>query len=175
MFRGVTIGNNVNASLRGYPALGLATINEFGLGGLTGRTSGLTNLVRSQYGGDLTVEKTGTRALAAAAQVGTLSGSTAADETTRAFADLAVLLDADLGVEVASVNTGGWDTHNNMGTAAAGEMRSTARGTRRVPRHVPGRSRRARPRERDHRRHDRVRPTRRARTDPAAPTTASDA
>ncbi len=36
VFRGLTVGNNVNTSLRGYPALGIGAINEFGLGGLTG-------------------------------------------------------------------------------------------------------------------------------------------
>jgi uncharacterized protein (DUF1501 family) len=128
VFRGVTIGNNVNTSLRGYPAIGLATINEFGLGGLTGRNAALAPLIRKQYGGTQTIEKTGIRALDAAAKVGTLSGSTATDEVTRAFADLAVLLDAGIGVEVATMNTGGWDTHDNLGTAAAGDMRNLLAG-----------------------------------------------
>jgi len=122
VFRGLTIGNNVNASLRSDPALGLATINEFGLGGLTGRNSGLGAMIRGQYGGTQTIEKTGTRALDAAARVGTLSGSSAADATTRAFADLAVILDAEIGVEVATMNTGGWDTHDAAGTAGVGDM-----------------------------------------------------
>jgi uncharacterized protein (DUF1501 family) len=124
VFRGLTVGNNVNTSLRGYPALGIPAITEFGLGGLTGTNAGLTKLLRDQYLGDQLVEKTGTRALDAAGQVGALSGSTAADPVTRAFADLAVLLDADLGIEVATMNTGGWDTHNNMGTSTAGAMRN---------------------------------------------------
>jgi uncharacterized protein (DUF1501 family) len=123
VFRGLTLGNNVNTSLRGYPALGIPAITEFGLGGLSGTNAGLTKLLRDQYGGDLLVEKTGTRALDAAQQVGSLSGSTAASPVTRAFADLAVLLDADLGIEVATMNTGGWDTHNNMGPSTAGIMR----------------------------------------------------
>jgi uncharacterized protein (DUF1501 family) len=128
VFRGVTIGNNVNASLRGYPALGLATINGFGLGGLSGANGALAPMIRSQYSGNLAVEQTGIRALDASSRVGTLSGSTAPDPEARAFADLAVLLDADLGVEVATMNLGGWDTHNNMGTAATGQMRSLLQG-----------------------------------------------
>jgi uncharacterized protein (DUF1501 family) len=124
LFRGLTLGSNVNRSLQGYPALGIAQINEFGLGGLTGTNTGLERMIHDQYGGDQLVEQTGTRALDAASQVGTLSGSTDLDPVKRGFADLAVLLDADLGVEVASINIGGWDTHDNMGDTTAGEMRT---------------------------------------------------
>jgi uncharacterized protein (DUF1501 family) len=128
LFRGLTLGSNVNRSLQGYPALGIAQINEFGLGGLTGTNTGLERMIHDQYGGDLLVEQTGTRALDAASQVGTLSGSTDLDPVKRGFADLAVLLDADRGVEVASINIGGWDTHDNMGDTTAGEMRTLLAG-----------------------------------------------
>jgi uncharacterized protein (DUF1501 family) len=128
VFRGLTLGSNVNTSLRGYPALGIPEIAEFGLGGLTGTNATFEKMLRDQYFGDLLVEKTGIRALDAADQVGSLSGSTAADPITRAFADLAVLLDADLGIEVATMNTGGWDTHNNMGPSTAGIMRDLLAG-----------------------------------------------
>jgi uncharacterized protein (DUF1501 family) len=128
LFRGLTLGNNVNRSLSGYPALGIGEINEFGLGGLTDTNADLQAMLRSQYFGDLLVEKTGTRALDAAAQVGSLSGSTAADPVTRGFADLAVLLDADLGIEVVSINIGGWDTHDNMGSTTTGRMRTLLSG-----------------------------------------------
>jgi uncharacterized protein (DUF1501 family) len=128
LFRGLTLGSNVNRSLQGYPALGIAQINEFGLGGLTGTNAGFDRLLHDQYAGDKLVELTGTRALDASSQVGTLSGSTALDPVTRGFADLAVLLDANLGVEVASINIGGWDTHDNMGDTTAGEMRTLLAG-----------------------------------------------
>lgn len=128
LFRGLTLGSNVNTSLRGYPALGIAEINTFGLGGLTGTNAGFTRLIHDQYFGDKLVEKTGTRALDAAAQVGLLSGSTAVDPVTRAFADLAVVLDADLGIEVATINTGGWDTHESMGVSTLGQMRNLLAG-----------------------------------------------
>lgn len=128
LFRGLTLGNNVNRSLQGYPALGIDQINEFGLGGLTGTNANFGPMIKNQYLGDLLVEKTGTRALDAAAQVGSLSGSTAVDPITRGFADLAVLLDAGLGVEVASISIGGWDTHDNMGDPAVGEMRTLLAG-----------------------------------------------
>jgi len=128
LFRGLTLGSNVNVSLRGYPALGIGEINTFGLGGLTGTNAGFSRMIRDQYYGTLLVEKTGVRALDAAAQVGALSGSTAADPVTRAFADLAVVLDSDLGIEVATINTGGWDTHETMGVSTQGQMRTLLAG-----------------------------------------------
>ncbi len=123
LFRGLTLGDNVNTSLRGYPALGIGQISEFGLGGQTGTNANLQQLFQNEYTGNALVEKTGTRALNAATQIGTLSGSTSVDPIARAFADLAVVLDAGLGSEVATINIGGWDTHDNMGVSTAGEMR----------------------------------------------------
>lgn len=122
VFRGVTVGNNVTTSLRGYPALGIGAINEFGLGGLTDTDAGLAQLFRDEYFGSTAVEKTGVRALDATDRIGTISGSTAIDPLTRSFADIAILLGAGFGVEVVTVNIGGWDTHNAMGTSTTGEM-----------------------------------------------------
>lgn len=128
LFRGLTLGSNVNTSLRGYPALGIAEINEFGLGGLSGTNAAFSRMMHDLYSGNALIETTGTRALDAAGQVGQLSGSAAADPVTRAFADLAVTLDADLGIEVATINIGGWDTHENMGVSTLGQMRTLLAG-----------------------------------------------
>lgn len=122
VFRGLTVGNNVNLSLRGHPALGVPDIASFGLGGRSGYSSGYENLLRGAYAGTSTAESTGTTVLDAIDQVGTLSGSTARDAGARAFADIAALLDADLGVEVVTYNLGHWDTHDAMGTWDNGEM-----------------------------------------------------
>ncbi len=46
----------------------------------------------------------------------------------RTFADLATLLSLDVGLEVATINTYGWDTHANMGTHTAGLMRDLLSG-----------------------------------------------
>jgi uncharacterized protein (DUF1501 family) len=127
-FRGLTVGSNVTTSLRGYPALGIPQIATFGLGGRTGTNAGLGTVLRREYFGGAPVEQTGTRALDATEQIGALAGAGDADPVRRAFADLAVLLDANLGVEVATVNVGGWDTHQQMGTADAGSMRDLLAG-----------------------------------------------
>ena len=63
-------------------------------------------------------------ALDAARQVADLPAATDGDQTTAAFADAVTLLEADLGVEVITLNIDGWDTHDNMGTADAGQMRT---------------------------------------------------
>lgn len=123
LFRGVTAGNNVNLSLRGYPALGIPGIDFFGLGGVSGFAALRDNLVRGLYYGTTPLEKVGTDALDGAADVAALNGSTNPDPTGAAFEDIAELLDTNLGVEVITYNMGGWDTHNQMGTAANGNMR----------------------------------------------------
>ena len=128
LFRGLTSGNNVNLSLRGYPALGIADIAGFGLGGVSGFTSDFDRLTKGLYAGDQPAENVGTAALNAADEVTALGGSTNPDPVARAFEDIATLLDATLGVEVVTYNIGGWDTHNSMGTSAAGEMRDLLEG-----------------------------------------------
>lgn len=123
VFRAVTAADRVDVSLRGTSALGIASIDEFGLGGASGRTAGLEALLGQEYTGPAPVEVTGTSALRAIDQLGSASGSNAVDPVKRGFEDLAELLDLDLGVQVATINTFGWDTHANMGTVAAGDMR----------------------------------------------------
>jgi uncharacterized protein (DUF1501 family) len=126
--RAVTVGGNVTASLRPYPALGIVSVATFGLGGYTGAAAGLHDLLADVYAGPRPIEVGGTKAIGATDLVGSLSGSNAPDPTVRAFADLAVLFDAGIGLEVASVNLGGWDLHNGMGTVDAGPMRGLLAG-----------------------------------------------
>jgi uncharacterized protein (DUF1501 family) len=127
-FRALTLGNNVNASLRGYPALGLSSIQEFGLGGFSGITTPLESTMRSSYAGRRVVEQFGRQALDAADEVAALNGSAVADPVVRAFDDIAVLLEAGLGIEVVTADIGHWDTHNAMGTHENGEMRDLLEG-----------------------------------------------
>lgn len=127
-FRGFTAGNNVNLSLRGYQALGIGSIATFGLGGTGSFADGQRALLQSAYFGWSTIEQVGTDALAAADLVAGLPASNALDPTIRTFEDIATLLDADLGVEVATANLGGWDTHAGMGTSQAGTMRTLLEG-----------------------------------------------
>jgi uncharacterized protein (DUF1501 family) len=128
VFRAVTAAERVDRSLRGFDSLGVASIEEFGLGGISGRTHGLDALLRKEYGGFAAVETTGTHALDAVDRLGPVTGSNLANPVRRTFADVAALLDEDLGVQVVTVNLQGWDTHAAMGTHDAGEMRNLLSG-----------------------------------------------
>lgn len=121
-FRAMSIANNVAASLRGYPALGLASIQRFGLGGLTGATESMRSTLDLAYFGNGLAESFGRQALEAVDEVSALPGSSQVDPVARGFADLAVLMEADLGVEVATVDIGHWDTHAGMGAHDNGQM-----------------------------------------------------
>jgi len=118
--RGIALTGTVPVSLRGYSALGVPSISGFGL---FPTVTPIAPLIRSQYGGGSAVEKTGVQALDAAARISSLPGSTATDPNTRAFADCATMLGANLGVEVATIDITGWDTHHDMGTSSSGWMR----------------------------------------------------
>ncbi len=122
LFRALTVGNNVHLSLRGFDALGMASIAGFGLGE-TGLAAQSTDLLKMAYSGGASIERVGTTALSAADIVGGLPRSTSADPNTAVFEDTANLLEADLGTEVITINLGGWDSHDAMGTWDDGEMR----------------------------------------------------
>lgn len=121
-FRGLTLGNHVTASLRGHPALGIAAIRSFGLGGASGATAGLGSTYRAGYGHDRLVDMFGRQALDAAEQIATLDVASDPDPIARGFADTAILLEADIGIEAVTVDMGGWDTHAQQGTHDRGEM-----------------------------------------------------
>ncbi|MEM9894586.1 MAG: DUF1501 domain-containing protein, partial [Actinomycetota bacterium] len=126
--RAVTIGGNVDASLLGFPALGMLSLDAFGLAGVGQAADALERTMLAAHGGDSTVDVAAQAALDAARQVADLPASTAGNPTTAAFADAVTLLDADLGVEVITLNIDGWDTHDNMGTAETGQMRTLLTG-----------------------------------------------
>ncbi len=126
--RAVTIGGNVDASLLGFPAIGMLSLDAFGLAGVGAAASALERTMLAAYGGDSAVDLAAQAALDAARRVADLPASTDGDRTTAAFADAVTLLDADLGVEVITLNIDGWDTHDDMGSAADGQMRDLLTG-----------------------------------------------
>ncbi|MGK2930502.1 MAG: DUF1501 domain-containing protein [Acidimicrobiales bacterium] len=131
VLRALTVGANVDRSLAGFPAVGMASIQQFGLGSGADEAA-LVKILRRTHGGDSTADQVGRQALTVAGAIGGLPASTADDETRRTFADVATILDdgrdAGLGTEVVTVDIGGWDTHNTMGTTEAGEMRTLLAG-----------------------------------------------
>lgn len=119
LFRAVAISGGVPGSLRGSNALAIPTINGFGLGGVTGASATWTSVLNQMYQGRLPVEGMGRTTVQAVTAVGGVTPPA----TSSPFSEAAALLGAGLGVEVVTVDTGGWDTHDSMGTYDSGEMR----------------------------------------------------
>ncbi len=124
LFRAVSASALTSVSLRGYDALAVPTINQFGLSGTTGLALENEGLLRAMYAGAGTLESVGTSALDASAAISNLSGDTGTNVTAARFADIPEILEADLGVEAITIDVGGWDTHNPMGTWDQGVMRA---------------------------------------------------
>lgn len=121
LFRAVAISANTPGSLRGSGALSIPSLATFGLGGASGTTTGWEPVLRRTYLGPNPVETVGTATLSA---LGAVAGVSRPPAGAGAFADAAALLGAGLGVEVVTIDTGGWDTHNAMGTHTTGTMRN---------------------------------------------------
>lgn len=126
-FRAVGLGANTVRSLGGYPdALIVSSLQRFALGGVSGLAEGMDATFRYLYLGESASETTGTNALDAVTEIAGLvtanPGSVEPDTPAAAFSDARVLLGADLGIEVVTIDIGGWDTHNDMGDHTGGEM-----------------------------------------------------
>jgi len=138
-FRAVGMGTILQASLRGpVPATALRSIAEFHLGGKTTQAadiarfqSGLAALYASQDWLDLQGQQT-FQAIAALAHAATGSyqpqnGAQYPDtDFGHALTDVAQIAKADLGLEVACVDLGGWDTHATQGGATGRQAKVLA-------------------------------------------------
>lgn len=124
LFRAVAISGGVPGSLRGSNALAIPAIGSFGLGGRTGASGSWAGVISQMYEGRLPVEAAGKTTVQAVTTVRGVTPPT----TSSAFTEAAALLGAGLGVEVVTVDTGGWDTHDNMGTHSLGQMRNLLAG-----------------------------------------------
>jgi len=123
-FRAVGMGTAVSRSLSGEaPVVGISSIEDFGIVSAAQRSDGLKTLLEQTFDGTSFVDTTGARAFAAvdelAASPAVLAGvENGAVYPEGAFGerlrDLAALIKSGLGVEVATVDIGGWDTHNNQ-------------------------------------------------------------
>ncbi len=139
-FRAVGIGSMLPSSLRGpVPALALQSITDFHLGGrirnqaLVEFQASLSNLYQmapsSEIGADipdisslssaaeLAFNATGTLESAIEGEYQPTSGVTYPESSFgKAMLQVAQLIKADLGLEIAAVDIGGWDTHVNQGS-----------------------------------------------------------
>ncbi len=122
-FRAIGMGTLLQQSLRGpVPATALQSIADFHLQGDQKKLAVFQDTLASLYAGDGLLEAQGQLTLQTMRDLGTLASSKytpAGDadypETAfgKAMANIAQLIKADMGLEVACVDLGGWDMHVN--------------------------------------------------------------
>jgi uncharacterized protein (DUF1501 family) len=132
-FRAVALGTQVPRTLQGkLPAIAVSNLADFSVGGKGPQTSSISNAFQAMYdeSSDAVLHGTGQETFEA---VKMLKSADPAKYTPAAgvnypndpfgnsLKQIAQLLKADLGVEAAFSDIGGWDTHQNQG-AATGQL-----------------------------------------------------
>ena len=127
-FRAISLGPSLPRILTGAePAVAVSNINDFGVGGRNQRTSSIANTFEAMYdeSSDAVLHGTGRETFAAvkmlkSADPAKYAPAKGADYPRGRFGDslrqLAQLIKADLGVQVAFADIGGWDHHVNEGS-----------------------------------------------------------
>ncbi len=131
-FRAVGMGPMVQAALRGpVPATALQSIAQFHLNGSAQEVAKIQSGLAALYQGDDFVDAQGAITLQAmdmlskitTAKYEPANGAKYPDTAYgRSLMAVAQLIKADLGVEIACVDIGGWDTHAGEGGADGGEL-----------------------------------------------------
>jgi len=133
-FRGVAFGQQLPRALQGSaPALAIPDLAAFGIRAPGGARDRLTAAFEQLYSGD----QTGIIASTAAESFEAVQLLKQANPTRysadngaaypvqpfgRAMRQVAQLIKADLGMEIAFVDLGGWDTHVNQGAGTGGQL-----------------------------------------------------
>ena len=132
-FRAVALGSQVPRTLQGkVPAIAVSNLADFSVGGKGPQTSAISNAFQAMYdeSSDAVLHGTGQETFEA---VRMLKAADPAKYTPAAgvsypntpygnsLKQIAQLLKANLGVEAAFSDIGGWDTHQNQG-AATGQL-----------------------------------------------------
>jgi uncharacterized protein (DUF1501 family) len=131
-FRAVGMGSMLQAALRGpVPATALASIAQFHLNGNTQEIAKFQTSLASLYQGDNFLDVQGTQTVDAINLLSKVAGSNYTPANGAKYPDgnygkalmaVAQLIKSDLGVEVACIDLGGWDTHAGEGGADGGEL-----------------------------------------------------
>jgi uncharacterized protein (DUF1501 family) len=131
-FRALGMGTILQASLHGpVPATALQSIADFHLQVDSKKAAAVQDALAALYGGDGLVESEGQltlqalRDLAKIAQSSYVPANGASYPPTaygKSLATVAQLIKAGVGLAVACVDIGGWDTHVQEGTTSAGQM-----------------------------------------------------
>ncbi|HUS18675.1 MAG TPA: DUF1501 domain-containing protein [Terriglobales bacterium] len=127
-FRAVALGTSLPRMLSGVaPAVAISNINDFGVGGRSAAASNTSGSFESMYAQSVDSVLHGTgqetfeavkmlRAAAPANYVPAAAARYPRGRFAESLKQVAQLLKADLGVEVAFVDIGGWDHHVNEGS-----------------------------------------------------------
>ena len=127
-FRALAFGSQVPRTLAGrVPAIALSSVNSFAVGGRGAIPSPASNAFEAMYGqsGDSILHATGEETFEAVkmlrdANPAQYKPAAVVDYPTSEFGknmmQIAQLLKANLGVEAAFTDIGGWDTHQNQGS-----------------------------------------------------------
>jgi uncharacterized protein (DUF1501 family) len=141
--RGISLGAETPRAMRGkYPTLSIADLDTFGVAG--GRDASIEDAFSRTYGteagtiigtaADGAFEAMQLLKKANIAQYRPATGvEYPAGEFGRSLRQVAQLIKSGVGVEIAFVDIGGWDTHNNQGGEQgqlAGRFRELSRGVR---------------------------------------------
>lgn len=131
-FRAVGMGTLLQQSLRGpIPATALQSIADFHLAGNPKQIAPVQTALASLYEGDGFIETEGTQTLQAMRDLAKIASNnyTPANGANypstpygKSLATVAQLIKAGMGLEVACVDIGGWDTHVQEGTTTDGQM-----------------------------------------------------
>jgi len=126
-FRAVALGSQVPRTLAGkIPAIALSNLNNFAVGGKGSTPSPAANAFEAMYGqsGDQILHATGEETFEAVkmlknANPAQYKPAAGIDYPNNEFGNnmkqIAQLLKANIGVEAAFTDVGGWDTHQNQG------------------------------------------------------------
>jgi len=123
-FRALGLGRAVPRSLAGAaPVVGLSSISSFGITSRSPRKTDLSASLQASFSGASLLDSSGNRAFAAVSELqATLTTNLVVENAAvypgttfgNQLKDLAQLIKSGIGVEVATLDLGGWDTHNNQ-------------------------------------------------------------
>lgn len=137
-FRAVALGTQIPRTLQGHvPAVAVANLQDFSVGGRGAQASPVSNAFQAMYDDstDAVLHGTGQETFEAvrmlkAADPGKYTPAVGVTYPNSAFGNsmkqIAQLLKANIGVEAAFADVGGWDTHQNQG-GASGQLANRLR------------------------------------------------
>lgn len=138
VFQAVSLGTNVAQALRGAaPVAGIRSIADVALETQSRRASTAPNLIKLLYDTEADLDRVAHQAFDAIAEIDAANPSQFPVENDAAYPagtfgsqlrELAQLIKAGIGVEIACIDIGGWDHHNELNASLAPLLDEFSRG-----------------------------------------------